>query len=179
MAGEKIRIEDLAQPILSDFQKGAIAYADSLETELSVKAVLGAAVEATGLEDFGPDDFEERLGLWLSECDEDPNRTGLGRLSLFNDCVRYASTRLKMRAFLERHPEIHEVEIVKPIIVIGLPRSGTTHLVNLIAADQRLRSMPLWESQEPIPMTARIQAGSIRAGSDARRIGRRSSRPRP
>jgi len=35
--------------------------------------------------------------------------------------------------------------------VVGLPRSGTTHLVNLIAADQRLRSMPLWESQEPVP----------------------------
>ena len=34
---------------------------------------------------------------------------------------------------------------------MGLPRSGTTHLVNLIAADQRLRSMPLWEGQEPVP----------------------------
>ena len=38
-----------------------------------------------------------------------------------------------------------------PIIVVGLPRSGTTHLVNLIAADPRLRSLPLWESYEPVP----------------------------
>ena len=37
------------------------------------------------------------------------------------------------------------------MIVVGLPRSGTTHLVNLLAADSRFRSMPLWESYEPVP----------------------------
>jgi hypothetical protein len=37
------------------------------------------------------------------------------------------------------------------VIVVGLPRSGTTHLVNLLAADTRFRSMPLWESYEPVP----------------------------
>ena len=35
--------------------------------------------------------------------------------------------------------------------MVGLPRSGTTHLVNLIAADPRLRSLPLWEGHEPVP----------------------------
>jgi hypothetical protein len=69
----------------------------------------------------------------------------------FNDCVRYAVARLRIRDLLERHPEIRDVEIKAPIIVVGLPRSGTTHLVNMIAADQRLRSMPLWEGQEPAP----------------------------
>jgi hypothetical protein len=151
MAGQKIRIEDLADPILSDGQKAALAYGETLEIDLSVRAVLDAAVEATALEDFGADDFRDRLARWLSECDEDTKRTGMGRLILFNDCVRYASTRLKIHAFLEAHPEVHDVEIKDPIIVIGLPRSGTTHLVNLIAADERLRSMPLWEGQEPIP----------------------------
>jgi len=53
---------------------------------------------------------------------------------------------------LLRHPEIHKVTIMAPIIVAGLPRSGTTHLLNLMAADQRLRALPLWESYEPVPM---------------------------
>jgi hypothetical protein len=44
------------------------------------------------------------------------------------------------------------VQLGAPIIVVGLPRSGTTHLVNLIAADDRLRSMPLWEGYEPVPL---------------------------
>jgi hypothetical protein len=150
MAGDIIRIRDLAKPELSDFQKGALAYADTLELDLSVEAVLAKASEETGLDDFGPDDFRERLALWLSEPDRDPDRTNLGRLMVFNDCVRHASNRLRIHRLLKEHPEIHDLEISAPIIVIGLPRSGTTHLVNLIAADSRLRSMPLWEGQAPV-----------------------------
>jgi hypothetical protein len=151
LAAERIRIEDLAHPILNDGQKAALAFGESVETQLSVDAVLHAARERTGLDDFGPEDFLERLALWLSEMDEDPERTALGRMLLFNDCVRYAANRLLMLDLLKRHPEIREIEIHAPIIVIGLPRSGTTHLVNLIAADERLRSMPLWEAYEPVP----------------------------
>jgi hypothetical protein len=58
--------------------------------------------------------------------------------------------RLRIHDTLTRHPDILDIEIVAPIIVVGLPRSGTTHLVNLIAADRRLRSLPLWESYEPV-----------------------------
>ena len=100
---------------------------------------------------FGPSDFTGRLQLWLSEMDGDEDRTGLGRLGFFNDCVRYASNRLRIRDVLERNPEILEIRIDRPTRRRGAPRSGTTHLVNLIAADQRLRSMPLWESYEPVP----------------------------
>ncbi|MBW2268634.1 MAG: sulfotransferase [Deltaproteobacteria bacterium] len=150
-AGQKIRIQDLRDPILTEGQRAALAFAERNPVELSVDAVLTAANERTALDDFGPQDFRERLALWLSETDENPDRTHLGRLSLYNDCVRYASNRLRIRALLAEHPEILDVELPRPIIVVGLPRSGTTHLVNLIAADQRLRSMPLWESQEPVP----------------------------
>ncbi|MGI9592371.1 MAG: sulfotransferase family protein [Myxococcota bacterium] len=150
MSDQIIRIRDLAKPELGDAHRAALAYGDSLELDLSVDAVLEAAAQQTGFEDFGPDDFRGRLALWLSEVDQDPERTNLGRLMLFNDCVRYAGNRLRINALLAEHPEIHDIEIRQPIIVVGLPRSGTTHLVNLIAADSRLRSMPLWEGQAPV-----------------------------
>jgi hypothetical protein len=165
MAGETIRVTDLGSPELTDLQKGALAFGDTLDLDLGLDSVLQSAVEATGLDDFGPDDFRERLGLWLSEVDEDPERTNLGRMMHRNDCVHYASNRLKIHALLRRHPEIHELEIRRPIIVLGLPRSGTTHLVNLIAADSRLRSMPLWESQEPV-----AGEGATRGPDDPRYI---------
>ncbi len=148
---EKIRIEDLRNPVLNDIQKGALAYGEANPVELTLEAVLAAAALQTGLEDFGPTDFHERLSLWLSETDENPERTAMGRLILFNDCVRSAANRLRIRDLLRRHPEIDDLEIVRPIIVVGLPRSGTTHMVNLIASDRRLRSMPLWEGQQPVP----------------------------
>ena len=54
---KKIRIEDLRNPVLSDFQKSALAYAETQPVQLNRKAVLEAAIQATELEDFGPEDF--------------------------------------------------------------------------------------------------------------------------
>ena len=150
MSGPTYRLTDLADPQLTDIQRAGLAFGESVEVDLSIDAVFGAARDQTGLTEFGPEDFVERLGLWLSEVDEDEERTKLGRFGLYNDCVRHAVNRLRIHDLLDRHPEIHEEEIRQPIIVLGLPRSGTTHLVNLIAADQRLRSMPLWEGQAPV-----------------------------
>ncbi len=146
-----IRIDDLASPVLNDVQRMAIEYGESRHTELSIDAVCEAAIARTGLDDFGPDDFTERLGLQLAEIDADEDRRGIGRMLMFGDCVRYAANRLLIGDLLRRHPEILEIPIVRPVIVVGLPRSGTTHLVNLLAADTRFRSMPLWESYEPVP----------------------------
>ena len=147
----EIRIDDLAEPVLNDIQRMGLEYGESTHTELTVDAVCEAAVARTGLEDLGPDDFRERLGVQLAEMDADPERTGLGRMLFFSDCVRSAANRLLIRDLLRRHPEIGDIKIDEPVIVVGLPRSGTTNLVNLLAADTRFRSLPLWESYEPVP----------------------------
>ena len=148
---DEIRIDDLRHPVLNDIQQMGIDFGESKHTELSIDAVLDAAIAATGLDDFGPLDFRERLGLQLAEVDADAERTGLGRMLMFGDCVKYASARLRIADLLRAHPEILDIPIEKPVIVIGLPRSGTTNLVNLLASDSRFRSMPLWESYEPVP----------------------------
>lgn len=147
----EIRIDDLAAPVLSDVQRMGLEYGESQHTELSVDAVCEAAIDRTGLDDFGPDGFRERLEVQLGEMNADAERTGLGRMLWFGDCARAAANRLLIHDLLLRHPEILDVPIEKPVIVVGLPRSGTTHLVNLLAADTRFRSLPLWESYEPVP----------------------------
>lgn len=145
-----LRIDDLAAPVLNEIQRRGLQAGESTHTVLTVDAVCEAAIGRTGFDDFGPDGFRERLALQLAEMDADRERTGLGRMRMFNDCVRNAANRLLIRALLTRHPEILEIPIAKPLIVVGLPRSGTTHLVNLLAADSRFRSLPLWESYEPV-----------------------------
>ena len=146
-----IAIDDLAAPVLNDVQRMAIDYGESKTTVLTVDAVCDVAQRRTGLADFGDEGFTVRLGLQLAEMDDDEERTGIGRLMMFGDCVRAAANRLRVHDLLTRHPEILEIPITRPVIVVGLPRSGTTHLVNLLAADTRFRSMPLWESYEPVP----------------------------
>jgi hypothetical protein len=148
---DEIRITDLADPVLNDVQRMAIDWGKAHPTELTVDAICAAALERTGLDDFGPDDFRERLGVQIDEMNDDPDRTDIGRMLMFGDCTRYAANRLLVHDLLQRHPEIDDVPITRPVIVVGLPRSGTTNLVNLLAADSRFRSMPLWESYEPVP----------------------------
>ncbi|AHE54629.1 sulfotransferase family protein [Sphingomonas sanxanigenens] len=146
---DAIHIDDLAEPRLTERQRAAIAGAPPVRFD--VEAVLAAARAGTGLDDFGADDFRQRLGLWLASFDADADLTDLGRATVFGECVRYASTRLRLEDLLRRHSEIGQIAIDRPIMVAGLPRSGTTHLVNILAADPRLRSTPLWETMEPIP----------------------------
>jgi hypothetical protein len=79
--------------------------------------------------------------------------------------VGLLAARLRFEDFVRRHPEAMEVALAPPVIVVGLPRSGTTHLVNLLATDDRFRSMPWWEVAEPIPV---LGDGPGRDGVDPR-----------
>jgi hypothetical protein len=160
-----IRIDDLAAPVLTDDQRAAIARAATMSVSLDEETVLAAARRQTGLADFGADDFRARLRVWLATVNEDDRLGPLGRLGLFASCVRFLANRLRLEDLLRRHPEIRDVPIRAPIVVAGLPRSGTTHLLNLMAADRRLRSLPYWESLEPIPARGE---GPGRDGRDPR-----------
>ncbi len=162
-----IRITDLADPVLTPAQHAAIAAASRVPAQFSAEVILGEAVRRTGLDDFGPDDFRERFEVQLQSLDEDPYAGPVGRLGAFGDCVRFAANRLRLRDLIRRHPEILDIEIRRPIIIVGLPRSGTTHLLNLISADTRLRSLPYWESLEPVPARGE---GPGRDGLDPRFI---------
>jgi hypothetical protein len=148
---DEIHIADLSAPVLTPVQQAARDGAEQFPVDLSEEAVLGEAAERTGLSDFGADDFRERLAVQLESVNEDEGLGAVGRISVYRDLVRYAANRLRFEDLLKRHPEILDVEIRAPIVIAGLPRSGTTHLLNLIAADARLRSLPYWESLEPVP----------------------------
>jgi hypothetical protein len=147
-----IRIADLAAPQLDEAQRAALAWGESQPVVLTPEAILAAARARTGLDDFGAADFRERLELLCSEWGGDAALTAMHRLVLFGYLLRYASNRLLIQDTLRRHPEIARQRIDRPVIVTGLPRSGTTHLVNLLAADARFHSLPLWESYEPVPL---------------------------
>lgn len=154
---ETIRIDDLAAPRYSQEQLAALEFGRTLDVALEPGEILAEARADTGLQDFGPMDFVQRLQLLCDEWGSDAGLNNLGRLSLRNKLLLFAKNRLLIQDVLARHPEIHDVQVRAPIIVAGLPRSGTTHLLNLMAADTRLRSLPLWESYEPVPLPGEAQ----------------------
>ena len=151
MPHSAVDIEDLTAPVLTPMQRQILEQTERLSVDLNPPALMHKAIEQTGLDDFGAGALRPRLDAYAAAVDADSGNTNLNRMILQNRIVRLLSQRLLLTDLLRRHPEIHQIEIERPIIVVGLPRSGTTHLVNLIAADTRRRALPYWESQEPFP----------------------------
>ena len=148
---EILRIDDLHDPVLTDAQREAVAAAETVPLDLTVDAVLATAREQARLDDFGPGDFIERLRLILDVVAWE-GHTKLSQVSTFRRIVDKAVNRLLTFDLVARHPEIREEPIEAPLFVAGLPRSGTTHLLNLIAADSRFQSMPYWQVLRPVPL---------------------------
>ena len=148
-----VRIEDLGDPQLPQAVKDQLEAARPLAEQLPfhVDGVCKAAMEETGLDDFGDPGFRERLALLLRGFEADGDLSPLGRLSNFGFVQRLARNRLRLEDLYARHPEIADVEVRSPIVIAGLPRTGTTHLHNLVSADPTMRSLPYWESLEPVP----------------------------
>ena len=148
-----IDITDLHQPMLTEVQKQVHAQAEAAADQIvfQPEVILAAARAQTGLSHFGPEDFHERLAVWCQAIDEDANASAVARATLFQIMIRYAATRLRIEDIVKRHPEILDIKIDRPLIVAGLPRSGTTHLLGLLAADRRFRSLAWWEAIAPVP----------------------------
>jgi hypothetical protein len=149
---DEIRIEDLHAPRLSPEQQAALDYAATLDCSFDPTSIVRDAQVATGLTTLLDPSVLERMAAQAAATESDQGLSALGRMVVRNRLVTLLSSRLRFDDFVTRYPESLEVELEPPVIVVGLPRSGTTHLVNLLAADSRFRSMPWWEVQEPIPV---------------------------
>ena len=150
---EPVRITDYATPEFApDIEEIMVSVEPMAEALIfEPDALMDAASERTGLDQFGSDRFLEPLGV-LCQAFADP-ATGLspmGRVSQHTLLTQLLVNRLLVEDELARHPEIHDLEVAAPIVIAGLPRTGTTHLHNLMAADPSLRSLPYWESLEPV-----------------------------
>ncbi len=164
-----IEIPDLLVPVRSPLQERALALSRGNTPELTEAAVLECAARESGLCDFGNEDFRVRLRLWLEEIRADSGLSSLGRLHLFRACVRYATSRLQLQRFLEVQPGAATTRIENPLVICGLPRSGTTYLASLLSLDTRLRSLPLWEAMTPIPDPGGRTDGSVDTDERRRR----------
>ena len=150
---DAVHITDLATPKFTpDAQQiidGMAAMADYCP--LTADALHEQASAQTGLGDFGEQDYRERMSVLLRAFGELPNFTAFGRTYAFSLMLTFLKGRLRVVDHLKNHPEIFDIEVTAPLVIAGLPRTGTTHLHSLLAADPALRSLPYWEAQEPLP----------------------------
>jgi hypothetical protein len=106
---------------------------------------------ATGLEDFGSSYYREGLERTVEALNTEAGLNDMGNVIQHATISNALIQRLRIEDTYRRHPEIDDEVIGGPVFVIGLPRTGTTALSQLVAADPQFRSLRTWESQACCP----------------------------
>jgi hypothetical protein len=152
----QVRLDDLAQPRFSPEAQQILDTMAAMAPlcELDADALHEKASADTGLHDFGAGDYRERLDVYLAAVREIDGLHEAGVVNFYGQLLQLLKNRLLLTDLLSRHPEIDDIELRSPVVIAGLPRTGTTHLHNLLAAAPTFRTMPYWESNEPFPLPA-------------------------
>lgn len=154
---------DIVQRITDNFPELAAAMA-AVPPHFSPNWLMQAASNRTGLDDFGDQAFMTGLERLCQSLNEDAHLNAYGRLLLSGQTTNHLSNRLLLQQMRKQHPErTSEGTLEGPIIVSGLPRTGTTFLHRLLSADPAHAFLPYWQVYRPIPLSeadtpqARIQ----------------------
>ncbi len=112
--------------------------------------IVADAQRKEALTDWGPIEFERPLSVLLADY-ADADLNAVGTHILRSGILHSLRMRLRAQEWIRRHPEILDEQIVAPIVVVGMMRSGTTLLQRLLAADPRFNCAYGWEVVEVAP----------------------------
>lgn len=118
---------------------------------LSVDALLQAAADKTGFNDFGDDGFREGLHALVESLNNEASLTLTGRLIARTEISRILQSRLAIIDTEKRHPEIADEEIIEPLFIVGMGRTGSSILYEYFMQDPAHRAPLAWEKKLPAP----------------------------
>jgi hypothetical protein len=109
-----------------------------------------AAVAATGLEDFGDPAYLIGLRVLLRAFDIDPRLTGIGRQFAYGTVLGTLTARLHAQHGWLQHRQALQQRLVKPLVITGIPRTGTTALHKLLSMDLQFQGLERWLTETPL-----------------------------
>jgi hypothetical protein len=118
---------------------------------LNAQDLVDGAITATGLDDFGAGSWREGLERLVEALNGEARLNDLGHAAFTERIGGSLRGRLQVVDWRSSHPEVADEVVGGPVIIVGLPRTGTTALSNLLAQDPDTRSLRVWESASPIP----------------------------
>ncbi len=138
---------DIAQAAIGAGQKlGLIA-----RSRLEKAHLMEAAAAETGLSDFGDPWFEQPFSVLLESLREEARLNTAGEFAARLQFGKVLRDRLTAVEWFKRRPEILERRILRPVVIVGPMRSGTTRLHRLLASDRRFSHMRSFETMSPVP----------------------------
>ena len=118
---------------------------------IDIDQMLAEVAETVGLDDFGHPSFRDGLEQLVASARSQARLTPLGDAVLDATCRKSLTNRLRVTDWVRHHPEVEKEVVATPLFILGLPRTGTTALSHLLAADHHNRSLLAWEANESIP----------------------------
>ena len=106
---------------------------------------------AGGPTDFGDPTFRTGLARSCEALEHEARLSDTGRYLFRMKFVNQLVNRLRIEDYFKRHPEIAQEQLAPPVVIVGLPRTGTTKLHRLLACDPRFWWMAWWEACYPVP----------------------------
>lgn len=124
-----------------------------------------ASARAGGLEDFGPGDFREALNVLEGALNQEARLSTHGRGLLREKLVAQLVNRLVIEDHCKRYPEILQQPIDDPLVIVGLPRTGTTLLQRVLSVDPQFSKAQWWETRYPAPLPGEtLEQPEVRIG---------------
>jgi hypothetical protein len=109
------------------------------------------ARSSTGLDDLGEGSWREGAERLVEALNTEAALHELGNVIASSEIADYLTNRLRVVDWTKRNPEIAQKEIRPPIVILGLPRTGTTILFGVLAQDPDNRVPLTWEVDQPWP----------------------------
>jgi hypothetical protein len=113
--------------------------------------VLKLAAQRTGLTDIESDSWRDGLAVILDEVNTSPAFTPAGRERIIDDATNALGRRLQIHDYIQRHREVLDTPVERPLIVLGMPRTGTTVISYMLDQDPGRRSLLHWQCVHPVP----------------------------
>jgi hypothetical protein len=113
--------------------------------------VFKLAAQRTSVTEIDSDSWRDGLTLIVNEVNNSPAFTPFGRERVLNDATDALGRRMQVHAYLQAHPEVLDEPVERPLIVLGMPRTGTTVISYLLDQDPARRSLLHWQCVHPIP----------------------------
>ncbi|MBT8135933.1 MAG: sulfotransferase [Gammaproteobacteria bacterium] len=119
------------------------------QTSLDPEQLQLTAARRTGLTDFGGASWRDGFERLCSSLEDEAQLTPTGRLAARNHLLQLLANRLQLQAERQRNSYLRGQNIDAPVLITGLPRSGSTLLHELMAQDPAIRVPFTWEVMLP------------------------------
>ena len=118
---------------------------------MHAEQLLDNATATTGLDDFGEPSFRDGLEVLVDALNNEAQLNAIGGPAAEALITDSLINRLKVTDYWNQHPELAGQVVEAPLFIVGVSRSGTTALSQLLSVDPANRSLLSWEASDPVP----------------------------